>query len=273
MKSFRRLIQGFGRTTQLRKTGRAQLKSAAKEDREQFLALASSYIDLAYAFCGSTLTEPVEARRARVTNLFLELWRNLKYATRLSDFEYMLANALIENSSMEGPVISAKPIVTKMRLLHPRARFALLAYEFEKWPVRWVKLVMRMRPQELHRILAETRCELCGRSWESLSTEERHCLEVISDAMDDGTNIRVNRAISERTKHLPRVAEIKAEWLELRPELVEVRLRYIPNPREREAILSSLLNAISGVPMQRPALVDRAVNSIHFSRHEKIRVS
>ena len=164
-------------------------------------------------------------------------------------------------------------MVTKLRMLPARTRFALLAYEFEKWPIRWVRLVMRMRPHQLHGMLASARCELCGVSWESLALEERACLEAISSAMDDSANLRVNQAIHLRTRAFPRVTEIKAEWLELRPMLVEARLRFLPEPAEREAVLAAILNAISGVPMQRPLLVDRVVNSVHFSRHQKNRAS
>ena len=72
--------------------------------------------------------------------------------------------------------------------------------------------------------------------------EERNCLEAISSAMDDSANIRTNQAISLRTRAFPRVTEIKAEWLELRPLLVEARLRYMPEQAEREAVLASILN-------------------------------
>ena len=197
----------------------------------------------------------------------------MSYAERLSDFEFMLASALIENAPTDGPISSPEPIVTKVRLLAPRVRFALLAYEFEKWPMRWVKLVMRMRPSELHRLLAEARCELCGVSWESLSTEERDCLECISVAMDQCPNVRTNKALCERISDSPRVLEIKAEWLELRPELVEVRMRFTPDQDAREQVLADILAAIVSVPMQRPGLMDRVVNSVHFSRHERIKVS
>ena len=69
---------------------------------------------------------------------------------------------------------------------------SLLAYEFEKWPIRWVKLIMRMRPSQLHRLLAEAAVTLWV-GWESLAQEERNCLEAISSAMDDSANIRVNQ--------------------------------------------------------------------------------
>ena len=273
MGSIRRFFNSLKGSTHARKAGRAQLKAAKTEDSEQFLALASSYIDLAHAYYGSTLAEPVEQRRDRVSRLFLELWRNLRYAERLSDFEFMLASALVENASSEGPITSPEPMVTKVRLLPPRVRLALLAYEFEKWPMRWVKLVMRMRPSELHRLLAEARCELCGVSWESLSGEERDCLEAISVSMDQCPNVRANKALSNRISQYPRVLQIKAEWLELRPELVEVRMRFTPDQEAREQVMADILAAIVAVPMQRPALVDRMVNSVHFSRHERIKVS
>ena len=114
-----------GETLQLRKAGRAQLKAARKENREQ-LALASAYLDLAHAYYGNTLAESPELRRQRVTALFHELWRKLKYTERLSDFEYLLATALIDTAPGDCPVSSPEPMVTKLRMLDPRVRFALL---------------------------------------------------------------------------------------------------------------------------------------------------
>lgn len=265
-------LKSFRSSSNYRKAGRAHL-NVAKEDPEQFLGLVANYIDLAYTFYGSCHADPVEFRRERVSQLFLQLWRQLGYAERLSDFEFMLAQALIQSSDDEGRISSPEPMVTKVRLLSPRVRFALLAYEFEKWPIRWVKLVMRMRPQELHALLAEARCELCGVSWESLAEAERNCLIEICDAMDCCPDIAKNKAIHEQAKQFPRVMEIKAEWLELRPELVEVRLRFVPDQAEREAAMAAVLNAIDGVPIQRAPIVDRMVNTVHFSRHEPVEVS
>ena len=252
MGSLNHLLNAVRGGTQARKAGRAQLKAAKAEDREQFLALASSYIDFAHVYYGSTLAEPLEQRQARVTRLFLELWRNLRYAERLSDFEFMLASALVENAPTDGPISSPEPMVTRVRLLAPRVRLALLTYEFENWPIRWVKLLMRMRPSELHGLLAEARCELCGVSWESLAREERDCLERISLSMDRSPNLRINKALSGRISNFPRVLEIKAEWLELRPELVEVRMRFMPDQATREQVLAAILAAIATVPMHRP---------------------
>jgi len=47
--------------------------------------------------------------------------------------------------------------VVKLRLLDPDTRFAFVAYELEKWPLRWVALVLRKRPLALHRLFAEHR--------------------------------------------------------------------------------------------------------------------
>lgn len=260
-------------STRARKAGREHLRIAKSGDHEQYLALAANYLDLAQDFFGTTMAETEESRMSRTEEVFLRLWEQLRYAERLSDFEYMLANALIENAPISGRITSPEPMVTKMRLLPPRVRFAFVAYEFEKWPLKWVALVMRQRPQALHRLLSEARCELCGISWESLSMEECECLEAISESLDKCPNVRANKALKERIRDYPRVAEIKADWLELRPELVEVRLRFKPDQEHREHILKNILEAISVTPMQRPAIVDRVVNSVHFSRHSKIKVS
>ncbi|WP_269524922.1 hypothetical protein [Coraliomargarita parva] len=269
----RRLYDRLLRSTPERKAARAHLKAAKLEDQEQYLGLVNHYLDLALTFYGSTLPEPVENRLARTEQLFAGLWQHLRYAERLSDFEYMLGRAQIDNCAERGPLASSEPLVTKLRLLEPHARFAYLTHEFENWSERWVTLIMRVRPPALHRMLSEARCELCGVSWASLSREERECLEAVSVAFEQCTNLRANKALHERIKPYPRVLEIKAQWLELRPALVEVRHRYLPSQEEREQLLAAILQSCCQIPMQRPPLVDRMVNTVHFSRHAKIKVS
>jgi hypothetical protein len=256
-----------------RKASRALLKSARKGSPEQYLALTSNYIGLVQAYFGNTLHEDRRTRLDRTGQIFTALWQHLPYTERLSDFEYLLASALIDNSPENSSIRSEDPLITRIRLLNSRARFAFLAYEFERWSPRWVALVMRCKLRMLHRLLSEARCELCGVSWDSLSKEERHCLEAISLSLDISPNLRANKALSERVAEFPRVSEIKAQWLELRPELVEIRHRYIPDQVEREAALGSILSGISSQPMQQPALVDRVLNSVHFSRYSRIKVS
>ncbi|MEO0510740.1 MAG: hypothetical protein AAF065_12885 [Verrucomicrobiota bacterium] len=268
-----RFLLRLTHSTPERKASRALLSGAKKGEHEQYLALAANYLGLSQAYFGNCLHEPRETRMARTEQIFTALWQHLPYAERLSDFEYMLADALIDNVPEDGRISSSNPLVMKIRLLAPRVRFAFLAYEFEKWPVRWVALVMRSKQKDLHRLLSEARCELCGVSWESLSKEERDCLESISLSLDKCPNLKTNKALSKRIVDYPRVVEIKALWLELRPELVEVRHRYIPDQTEREAILKDILSDIAGKPMHRPPIVDRMLNSVHFYRHNRIKVS
>ncbi|MGJ8639345.1 MAG: hypothetical protein ACSHYA_08120 [Opitutaceae bacterium] len=273
MSSIRRALFRILNSTPERKVSRSQLKAAKTVDHEQYLALSARYTDLAHAFYGATAHEDANIRIARVEQVFLGLWQHLRYAERLSDFEFMLASALIESAPESCAIQSDEPLVTKLRLLSPRARFAFIAYEFEKWPIRWVALVLRMRVEAFHSLLSEARCELCGISWESLSNEERECLEAVSISLEKSPNLKFNKELSRRLSDFPRVSEIKAQWLELRPELVEVRHRYIPAHEGREKLLKNLYNAILDAPMETPPLVDRMVNTVHFSRHGKIDVS
>ncbi|MGZ0654730.1 hypothetical protein ACWPKO_16065 [Coraliomargarita sp. W4R53] len=273
MSSLRSFLFRLTYATPERKASRAHLKKAKAGDSEAYLALAANYLDLALVYFGGCLRENPETRYARVEQVFTALWQHLPYAERVSDFEFMLASALLENAPNHGSIASSEALVTKLRLLAPKNRFAFIAYEFENWPLRWVALLMRIRPRALHRLLSEARCELCGISWESLSEEERECLEAISISMNESPNLRANKALICRVSTFPRVTEIKALWLELRPELVEVRHRYLPQPIDREQLLDHILKAIKTAPMTRPPLVDRVVNTLHFARHVKIKVS
>jgi hypothetical protein len=255
-----------------RKASRAHLKLAKSGDAEAYLALSANYLDLSLVYFGGCLHETSETRFARVEQVFTALWQHLPYAERMSDFEYMLASALFDNAP-DGSITSPEALVTKLRLLAPKNRFAFIAYEFENWPLRWVALLLRMRPRALHHLLSEARCELCGISWQSLAEEERECLQAISISMDASPNLRANQELCRRIASFPRVSQIKALWLELRPELVEVRHRYLPEIKEREQLLGNILKAIQIAPMSQPPLVDRVVNTVHFARHAKIKVS
>lgn len=255
-----------------RKASRAHLKLAKTGDAEAYLALTSNYLNLALVYFGGCLRETPETRFARVEQVFTALWQQLRYAERVSDFEYMLASALLENAP-DGSITSPEALVTKLRLLAPKNRFAFIAYEFENWPLRWVALLLRMRPRALHTILSEARCELCGISWQSLAEEERECLETISISMDRSPNLRANQELCRRLATFPRVSQIRALWLELRPELVEVRHRYLPEPNEREQLLGNIYRGVKVAPMNQPPLVDRVVNTVQFKRHAKIKVS
>lgn len=271
--SLRRFHLRLSHSSPERKASRALLCAAKRGDFEQYLALTSHYVGLVQAYYGNTLHERSENRLDRTSQLFIALWHNLRYAKRLSDFEYMLADALIDSGLDHGPIASPEPLVTRIRMLSPRVRFAFLANELDQWPIRWVALVLRNRPQRLHQLLAQARCELCGFSWDSLVEGERSCLQTISASLEHCPKLKHNRALCQRISTYPRVLEIKAHWLELRPQLVEIRHRYLPTPKENEAILRDILSGIAETHMLRPRLVDRLVNSVHFTRRSRIKVS
>jgi len=274
MQSLRRFIFRLYNSTQSRKASRSLLKAAKSGDRDQYLALVSNYINLSQVYLGSSFAESPEERLERTERLFINLWSRLPFAERLSDYEYMLAQALLNYAESDsGSVFSPEPLVTKLRLLEPTTRLAVLAYELENWPLRWIALTLRVRPQALHQLLSQARCELCGIGWESLAQEERNCLVAISEAMDCSPNVRVNKALSTRIADFPKVAEIKALWLELRPQLVEVRHRYISEDDSRDELLGQIFERTRHAAMQRPAMMDRVVNSVHFSRHGASKVS
>lgn len=273
MEHLRKLFFRFSNTTQDRKASRSLLKAAKAGDREQYLALSAKYIDLSQVLFGSSFSEPEAERQQRTERLFVNLWSRLSYAERVSDFEFMLSQDLLKESARPGGILSADTLVTKLRILEPMTRFAFLTYEFEKWPLRWVALVMRLRASELHSILSEARCELCGIGWHSLTSQERSLLQDISVSLDQSPNLRSNKALAEKIKDYPSVAKIKALWLELRPELVEVRHRYIPDQEARETILGQIFLHTESTPMVRPAVMDRVFNTVNFSRHGEGTVS
>ena len=273
LSQIRSYLWRFRHSSRARAVGRRQLKAAKNGDTEQFLCLAAAYLDLTNCYFGSTYSETESDRNARTEKVFVALWQQLGYTERLSDFEFILASLLFENTSSYASITSNSAIVIKMRLLEPKVRFALIAYELENWPLRYLSLVMRLKHKALHALLAEARCELCGISWESLALDERKCLQAISMSQDKNPNIQTNRQLKNRTAIYPRISNVRAQWLEMKPELVEVKMRYKSNLINRELILKNLLESTNQTSIIRPAIVDRMVNTMHFSRYSKIKIS
>ena len=273
MDQLRQSLLRLSHSSPERKASRALLTAAKKGDTEQYLTLAAHYLDLAQGYFETSLQRERQHHLDRTGQIFAALWQHLPYAERLSDFEYMLASSLVGNTPVKGSFHSDDPVLRRIRLLEPQIRFAFLAYEFERWSPRWVSLLMRCKYKALHRMISEVRCDLCGIDWRTLQPEERNCLEAISLSLDACPNLKVNKALAKRLSKYPRITEIKAQWLEIRPVLVEIRHRYILKPEEREACLNRILSDISRKPMRRPALVDRVINTVHFSRHAQIEVS
>lgn len=273
MKFITRKLGQISRTTPERTAQRAHLKAAKKFDRDNYLALAANYTQLANLYFGSTVCEPAELRITRVEQVFAGLWLGLQYAERLSDFEYMLTIALLDNTPEAHNIHSIEPLLIKLRKLDPAARLALIAYELQGWQIGRLALIMRIRKPALHQLLSQARCALCGIEWERLAQEEKNCLQSVSEALDCKPNLRANRALSQRVSQFPRVSEIRAEWLALRPQFVEIRYRYEPSHEAREAMLKNIYDAIEHSTMLPPAFIDRIINTVHFSRHRRIKVS
>ena len=273
MPSVRPAFRWPGRSDPVRSAARLLLKSAKRGDREQYLSLAANYIDFTQYFLSCISGKCKEKRITLVALLFNELWKNLPYVKRLSDFEFMLATALIEGTRDQILTTSSCTIINRIRSLSPQRQFIYLAHTLGNWPLRWIALATRSRPSRMHRILSEIRCELCATSWEALKKEEKKCLEAISVELNNYPNVQINKSLCKRTLAHPRVMEIKANWLELRAELVEIRIRNALDPRERESLLSGILDAITDGSMKQPALIDRMLNVVQFSRHAKIKVS
>ena len=272
MDYLRRPLERLTRCDTRRKTARARLKAAKNADHEQYLALVDDYIDLAQTYLHGSAIESSEQRIATMTRLFTGIWQNLPYAERLSDVEYMLSQALIASAPAASSASSPDALLGKLRQLPPQARFALLAYHSLNWPIHWLTLALRIKAPALHLLLCHARCEICAVSWDSLAVEEQDCLVAISATLEQSPNLQTNQTLHQKSQAYPRIMRIKAQWLELRPELVELRLRNSLSPSARQHLLANLRRSTRAHAMQQPALVDRIINSVQFSRHDAIQV-
>ncbi len=241
---------------------RKQLRLAIQGDHHVYLSLVDQYLNLVVEYLylnGGGCTSEVSDTAQR---LFFRLWELLPYTSRLSDFERMLTLALIgEKGSLS---ISHNVLKSKIMRIRPYFRFLLVSHEMENWHRHWISLACRLKSKDLHDLILNMRCEMCGIDTSLLKDEERHCLNEICRDLESPFNLNKRAAMCTTIKQYPKIKDFKARWLEMKCELVELRQEIRLTNQDSERFIKELGNNLHSAKILQPQWVDRVFNIIHF---------
>lgn len=243
---------------------RALLRQAARGDRQAYVALAAEYFDLISEhlyLCNFDRADSLQ----KAESLLRDAWRHLPYLKRLSDWERFLAARLMEvevgsTYSREGRRPQA------LVELESEAKFALIAFDLEKWSYHWLSLALRVPPVELRETLFKARCKLLNLDLSTASRKTRRCLERISADLDGQLTDLQRRQVLQNVCSDEAAKNFKSHWLDYRCHLIEMRQQIRFETHERDAFLESVVKDLSLEGMLRPSILTRLRNLFSFQQ-------
>ncbi|MFW5883031.1 MAG: hypothetical protein ACOCVG_01555 [Verrucomicrobiota bacterium] len=251
-----------------RRERRQSMRAAARGDRSAFLGLTRAYLPLAAEYLALSGYADSAEREAALVRLFAELWTRVSYAQRLSDFERMLAEALIQTPAQE---LDECGLAAQVSSLDSRNRFLLVAHELEDWPLRWLGLATGLKVEDLRARMVRLRCYFAGLEPASLDDRGHHALHCIASTIGQPLTLKQQAHLCETVRQSEAVKEFRANWLEVRCDLIERRQDLRGELEQRQAdILHGIANAITYAEPRRPRIVEQVANRLAFSRYPEL---
>jgi hypothetical protein len=241
---------------------RKQLRLATQGDHHAYLSLVDHYLNLVVEYLYLNGGGPISEVSDKAQRLFFRLWELLPYTSRLSDFERMLALALIGEKGSSST--SQNALMSKIMRIRPYFRFLLITNEMENWHRHWIGLASRLKTKDLHDFILNMRCEMCGIDTSLLLNEERHCLNEICLDLESPFNLKKRAAMCAWIKQYPKIKNFKARWLEKKCELVELRQEIRLSNNDSKRFIQALGSNLHSAKILQPQWVDRIFNTIHF---------
>ncbi len=246
---FDKLLSACGQTDCMRAT-RILLKKATRGETGCFAELADGYFHLLTEYLYLCNFDQREAEQ-RTCEILREGWLRLPFMKSLGDWETFLARSLMAvepdpERSTEGRRPSA------LIALDPRAKFALVAFDLENWPYKSLSLALGMKERELSRLIFQGRCRLIEMDVAAQTRKVRHFLEQVSADLDGQSTPRQRQAVHRKMCHSAEAKTFKAQWLDYRCHLIEMRQQVRLQPEKQQAILEQLCTRLSSEEMLRP---------------------
>lgn len=241
---------------------RRQLRLARHGHLHAYRQLVDSYFDLVteYLFlCNGDR----HAVLHQAETVFREAWKRLPYLKRLSDWEHVIASTLI-NIRTAPAALPADHGPGRLKLLEAREKFALVAFDLERWSYYWLGLALRQSPETVGLTLFHARCRLLDFDPGNGKRPVSQLLKQVSRDLDGEVPPRKRGPIQQRLSRNPTARDFKSRWLDARCELIEMRQRMRFPAEDRNRLLAAL-ESLSREEMMRPPLRARARNLVSFT--------
>lgn len=249
--------------------GRDKVRSLLRKSGDRnpcaFTQAASCYIEfLSEHFYLLGFTN-VDARLEEIRLTLLRCWQYAPYIRRVSDFERFLQIQLERSTHVPSLDLPEKSYHAINDLDHTQ-RFLLVARNYQGWSYRALHLATRIKRSEITHALTKLKCVLTGFDYEKLSDSKCELLLQVNDLIEGELKTHEIRAIEKAIVKHPRILKFKADWLQFRCGLAEIKGQMLIGPERIDKFKESLTEDLDSIPVKQPKLRDALINQISFTR-------
>ena len=203
-------------------------------------------------------------RLFEIRSTLIECWRYAPYIKRVSDLERFLEVEL-EKRSAERFLDLPKPHDRLSQLNHLQ-RFLLVARTFQDWSYRSLLLATRIKKHEIGKVLSDLKCVLTGFKPQLLKTHEQVLIIRLSECLEGELKTKEAREVEKAVAERFHVLDFKAQWLEYRCELADLKAQMALDPQQIDRFKTELTEELKDLPVDPPKLKESLLNQISFLR-------
>lgn len=222
---------------------RRSYSRARAGSQEDYISVIKRYESLAFGYFRVSaplqLTEAMNATQ----EVFFNLWENLRFHSKISDFEAALVERLVARDLDSGS-LSPDPRIMALGQLSAQDRVIALAVEIGNWSVETAARALGVSPSVMARDLLRIRCDLIGLHFINLTEDEKRVLRELSTHLCRDLSKKQRKKMADATCRSPELRDFKARCLEKRCEMVELWLDFRLTPEEEQWLLEGIVGLI-----------------------------
>lgn len=244
---------------------RSLLRKSGDQNPCAFTQAAACYIEFLSEYFYLLGFSSTEERLEQIRATYLRCWKYAPYIRRVSDFERFLQiqlERLPTSPSLDLPDETYRSINN----LDHTQRFLLVARNYQNWPYRALHLATRIKKNEITHALTKMKCVLIGFQTDTLTDSEWELLLQVNDLIEGELKTREIRAIDKAIAKHPALLTFKADWLQFRCALAEMKDQMLVSPEKVIQFKESLTEDLRSIPVTQPKLSDSLINQFSFSR-------
>ena len=241
---------------------RKQLHQAAKGNSRAFQKVADHYLDFITEFLVVSGYHEEDRIRSYTRNIFHNLWLRIAYIRRVSDFERQL---FIFLKQLPVNVAPFQDLLTqKLVMLNSLQRFLVVGRDLESWTSKNLSLATRIPKQELSNPLFGAWKILVGFKAADLDFATNACMEKVVEDMEGALDNGERQRLCRKVKANAVASQFKADCLNLRCELVELRQNARWETGYRQNFFSELQEDLGQIEPLKPELHELLKNQVSF---------
>ena len=245
-----------------RGTLRKHLRKAAKGDTQAFKVVADHYLNFITEFLVVSGYHEDERIQGYSREVFHNIWLRAAYIRRVSDFERQLFIFLKQIPLNVAPFQDL--LTQRLVMLNSLQRFLVVGRDLESWSTKNLTLSTRVPKYELNKPLYDAWKTLVGFRSTELDFNTNECMEKIVENMEGGLDHSQQRRLCKKIKENTTASEFKADCLNLRCELVELRQNARWDQETRGRFIEELIEDIATIEQLTPEFGERLKNQVSF---------